>query len=233
MKFSTLNDFDLIEIEAPPGSPALIILHGYGADYRDLAPIAVEVPTEKPFHWYFVNAPFPCPGLEAFGGRMWFPIDMAGLQEAIAQDRFREFFNSGIPHGIVEARDKIEGLVLKIKEKHGRVVLGGFSQGAMISSLTAMTLSQHVSGLLILSGTYVAPSLWSDLVAEAKRFPVFQSHGSSDPVLPVSEARRLRDFLKESKFPIEYHEFSGGHQIPFETMEKMGAFINSLDERIN
>jgi phospholipase/carboxylesterase len=230
MKFTKINDFDVIEIEAPPGAPAIVVLHGYGADYRDLAPIATEVHLKRPYHWYFINAPFPCPGLEAFGGRMWFPIDMTGLQNAIAGDQFREFFNSGIPAGLVEARDRLEGLVQKVRERHAQVVLGGFSQGAMVASLTALSQWQSVKGLVILSGTFVAPSLWSDLIAKAELFPVFQSHGTGDPVLPISEARRLKEYLVESGFKHEYHEFNGGHQIPFDVMDALAVFLDGLAE---
>lgn len=228
MKFNQQAGFDLIEIEAPAGSPAYVVLHGYGADYRDLAPLALEIPTERPYHWYFVNAPFPCPGLEAFGGRMWFPIDMAGLQQAIARDQFREFFNSAIPSGLLEARAQIKQLLLELKQRHTHLVVGGFSQGAMVASLTALELGAEIDGLTILSGTFVAPSLWSDLVSGGVPFPIFQSHGSADPVLPVAEARRLRDFLLQAGVELEYSEFQGGHQIPFEVMERLGSFLSRL-----
>lgn len=222
--------FDVIEIPAPEGSDAIIMLHGYGADYRDLAPLSAEITVEKPYHWYFINAPFPCPGTMAFGGRMWFPIDMMGLQEAIARNQFREFFNTGIPAGLVEARERLEQLVRELHQKHAGLVLGGFSQGAMVASLTALQLSSMIKGLLILSGTFVAPSLWSDLVSQAKSFPIFQSHGESDPVLPFDEAQRLNQFLVQAGFVIQLEAFKGGHQIPYEVMDRLGVFLSHLSK---
>jgi phospholipase/carboxylesterase len=222
--------FDIIEIPAPEGSDAIIMLHGYGADYRDLAPLSAEIPVDKPYHWYFINAPFPCPGMAGFGGRMWFPIDMMGLQEAIAKNQFREFFNTGIPQGLVEARERMEILIRELHQKHSGLVIGGFSQGAMVASLAALQLSSMIKGLLILSGTFVAPSLWSDLVSEAKTFPIFQSHGEADPVLPYSEAKRLNEFLTNSGFVIQFEGFKGGHQIPYEVMDRLGAFLSHLSK---
>lgn len=232
MKFSKIVDLDIIEIEAPPGADAIVILHGYGADYRDLAAFGVEIPVERPIHWYFVNAPFAHEELKAFGGRMWFDIDMNGLQRALAEDRFAEFFAHQIPEHFYQVADQLERLMFKLKEQHGKLFMGGFSQGAMMAGFVSFKSPSLVSGLMLFSATFIAEDIWKKCINTPPHFPVFQSHGNSDPVLPLKEGRRLKDYLEAQGFSLEYHEFSGGHQIPIEVMERAGDFLSKYQRKL-
>ena len=71
-------NLDAIEIPHPdPKALTVICMHGYGADMRDLAPLAQELETKRPLRWLFPNAPEQ---LE-WGGRAWFPIDVAVFED--------------------------------------------------------------------------------------------------------------------------------------------------------
>lgn len=63
-----------------------------------------------------------------------------------------------------------------------RIVIGGFSQGAMLTTDVALHLPEPPAALLVLSGTYVAEPVWKPLVANRKGLKVLQQHGTNDQV---------------------------------------------------
>lgn len=226
MKWSKIAELDVIEVEAPPQSEAIVILHGYGADAKDLAPLAGELALQPPRHWYFLNAPLRLDGPLMIEGRMWFPIDMMSLQTAMQKGEFREFFNSEVPQGFEESLNSVTNVLQEIAHKHSKITLGGFSQGAMVAAQAALKTDVSIEKLLLFSTTFAGESLWAKAFeARDQTFKVFQSHGQQDPVLPVQEARRLNGFLTQHGIEAEYHEFSGGHEIPFEIMNKASEFL--------
>lgn len=224
MKMIRENDLDII-YKAGTSDKAIIVLHGYGASCNDLAPIGQMMDQSGHFHWYFLDAPLSVDIGYGMEGRAWFPIDMMGLQQALMKGSFRSFFADKIPDGFMEASEKVEALLKSLKEKHSSLILGGFSQGSMISSEVAFKNPGLVDKLFILSGTFVSESHWRDLLSHGTSLPIFQSHGSVDPVLPVSEARRLKEFLEENDQNHEYHEFHGGHEIPLPVIQSLSAFL--------
>ena len=106
-----------------------------------------------------------------------------------------------------------------------RTVLGGFSQGAMLSTDVALHLPEAPGGLIILSGTLINQSVWLERLKHRSGLPVLQSHGHHDPLLPFDLAVRLRDELQSAGNPVTFYEFPGGHEIPFEAMELAGKFL--------
>ena len=69
-RLARLGVLDAIEYPAEgPQALTVVCLHGYGADMRDLAPLASEIPVERPVRWIFPNAP----EILDWGGRAWFP----------------------------------------------------------------------------------------------------------------------------------------------------------------
>lgn len=230
MKWSKISDLEVIEVEAPEQSEAIVILHGYGADAKDLAPLAGELALSPPRHWYFLNAPLQLDGPVMMEGRMWFPIDMMELQAAIQQRRFREYFNQDIPAGFEKALSDVEKFLDVISSKHEKITLGGFSQGAMVAGQVALRSKASIQKLLLFSTTFAGEKLWEEAFEQNEfNFKVFQSHGLEDPVLPVEEARRLAAFLKDKGLELEYHEFSGGHEISFDIINKASSFMTQED----
>jgi phospholipase/carboxylesterase len=227
MKWSKIAGLDVIEVEAPENSEAIVILHGYGADAKDLAPLAGELALSPPRHWYFLNAPLKLDGPVMIEGRMWFPIDMMELQMSQQQGRPRDFLNKKIPEGFESSMKMVHEFLEKISSHHEKITLGGFSQGAMVASLAALRSKAPITKLLLFSTTFAAENLWEKAFEERNfDFKVFQSHGTQDPVLPVSEAQRLASYLKEKGVDHEYHEFSGGHEISYEIINKATEFLN-------
>jgi phospholipase/carboxylesterase len=107
-------------------------------------------------------------------------------------------------------------------------VLGGFSQGAMLSLDVALHSSHALAGLLLMSGTHIAAQEWASRYERRRGLPIFMSHGRNDDLLPFFVAERLHDELVSEGLPVEWHSFSGGHGIPREVLERAGAFLRRV-----
>jgi phospholipase/carboxylesterase len=117
----------------------------------------------------------------------------------------------------------------EVEQKFGadprKTVLGGFSQGAMLSCDVMLRTTQPYAGLIQLSGTLLAIQEWAPLLQKRKGLPVFQSHGRQDELLPYVGAERLRDTLTHGGISVEWHSFRGGHEIPRAVLQRLGPFI--------
>ncbi len=216
----------------------VILSHGYGAPGTDLVPLATMLhrfspPLQQKVRFLFPEAPLDLEEMGLPGGRAWWHLNIWKLQEAVATGQYRDMPNES-PEGLPAARDALLSLLKDVIEATGiplaRTVLGGFSQGAMLSTDVALHLPEAPAGLIILSGTLITQSAWRDRLRHRSGLPVLQSHGRHDPVLPFDIACLLRDALQDAGNPVTFYEFPGGHEIPFEVMELGARF---LEDRLN
>lgn len=199
--------------EGGGSGPVVVLMHGYGAPGTDLVSLwrALAVPQEVRF--VFPEAPLEL----GFGGRAWWPIDMVRLQDRFTKEGADRLIDE-VPAGIDEARaavlELLDALERDFAAHPDQVVIGGFSQGAMLATDTVLRSTRAFAGLAIMSGTLVSHSQWLPLMPARKGLPVLQSHGRADPVLPFAIAERLRDELGAAGLPVEFTPFNGGHGIP-------------------
>lgn len=213
MENHTIQDLETL---VQPGSSdtAIILLHGFGANFQDLGPLAQVLDKEQRFHWYFPNGFVRVPLSPFYDARAWMMIDLAEYDRAIRAGEFREFANQ-VPDGFLEASQKVQSFLDDVAKRHSKIILGGFSQGAMASVDVALNTSVDLEKLILLSGTFVAEDRWQSLLKNcSQKFNVFQSHGRSDPVLPFAESERLSETLKEHGHTVSWHPFEGQHEIP-------------------
>jgi phospholipase/carboxylesterase len=219
-----LGDLDAIEFpEKDPKALTVVCLHGYGADMRDLAPLAPEIPVERPVRWIFPDAP----EVLDWGGRAWFPIDVAAFEEAQRTGQPRDLSRRE-PEGMSIARAEMKGLLEELAVPWKSLVLMGFSQGAMMAVDLAARAPESAAGVAILSGTLVDRKVLAASAAKHKGLPFFQSHGSVDPILGFREALALESELKTAGWKGELKRFEGGHAIPPEIVAELGAWLEAL-----
>ena len=210
--------------------PIVVLLHGFGAPGDDLVPLwrALDVPPSVRF--VFPEAPVALPW-QFGGGRAWWMIDMDALQR-LARRVSAGGMADEIPEGMAEARQKLAAMLSALSRDKalgsGPLVLGGFSQGAMLSCDTALHSDLPLAGLVVLSGTLLAEREWVPRMATRKGLPVLQSHGVEDPLLPLAWAERLRDRMSEAGMPVEWIQFRGGHEIPQTVLDRLGRFVTRV-----
>lgn len=210
-----------------------ILCHGFGAPATDLVPLAHELLDAEPrlrdaLGFVFPAAPLSLEAQGMPGGRAWWPLDMQRLNAAMMGGELRDL-RQDVPEGLQDARRMMLALIEELQGITGlsnqQLVLGGFSQGAMLATDVALHLAEPAAALCLLSGTLLAESVWSSRLDNGWSIPVLQSHGFQDPILPFSGAEALRDLLSQSGFPVEFIPFTGQHTIPWDVLRRLATWL--------
>ena len=217
----------------------LILCHGYGAPGTDLVPLAQELISlddrfAKEVAFVFPEAPHDLAELGMPGGRAWWPINMQRLQQMMQTNDFQELAKSE-PPGMSQAREMFRDFLAEYlsmsSSSIGDVVLGGFSQGAMLVTDATLRLGQSPAGLCVLSGTLLCKEEWTELAVHRTGMPVVQTHGTMDPVLPFAMAEELRDLLSDAGLNVTFQDFPGMHTITWEGLELVAKLLKQLLDR--
>ena len=209
--------------------PMVVLMHGFGAPGTDLLPLAGEIEAPAGTRFAFPEAPNLLPfDLGGGVGRAWWMIDVMRLQMAMMLGQERDL-SAEVPEGLPAARALVEAMLVELVERfavdRGKLVLGGFSQGAMLACDVTLRDRQPLAGLVLLSGTYLAADEWTPLMDQRAGLPVLQSHGRQDPLLPFSLAERLRDALAGAGLEVTWVPFDGGHGIGLEVLDQLSGFL--------
>lgn len=224
----------IVEPDVPEGVALNVVLsHGYGAPGDDLVPLApmivkFERSLSESVRFIFPEAPLDLGDLGMPDGRAWWHLDLMCLQAAVATGHYRELTQRR-PDGLVETREKFQKMLDECTQETGipvsRTVLGGFSQGAMLSTDVSLHLATPPAGLIILSGSLINHDEWQERLKSRSGLAVLQSHGRYDPLLPFEFSVQLRIELEAAKNEVEFYEFPGQHEIPFEVMKLAADFL--------
>ena len=210
--------------------PLVVLLHGFGAPGHDLVPLAEALAVPIGTRFLFPEGPLSL--TMGYGdSRAWWLIDMARLEADRAAGRVRDL-SSEVPRGLSAVRETFENFLKQLPRAmpldYTRTVIGGFSQGAMLTCDLVMRTALPFAGLVQLSGTLIAQQDWRLPVAKRTGMPVFQSHGTQDPILPFVMAERLRDELLKAGLSVEWQSFRGGHEIPEAIFRQLGTFMTKV-----
>lgn len=199
------------------------MIHGYGANAPDLYPLAGVLTSPRIKNWYFPNGILDAPGVP--NGRAWFPLDVQALEKALQTGEFRDF--SPLPKGLEVAHERLCGFMEAAGLNPATTLIGGFSQGAMLATHTSLKSKVDFLGLMILSGTMIAEELWRSLIPQ-KKLSFFQSHGTSDPLLPYNRAEMLNQLMQENDWHGDFVSFRGGHEIPPNVVSQLQKFVHGF-----
>jgi phospholipase/carboxylesterase len=181
--------------ERPAGGTAqgaLVLLHGRGADEHDLFPLLDELDPERHLDGYCPRAPLSLPP----GGAHWYVVPRVGFPD-------RATFDASYR----EASEWLDSL------PHSRIVLGGFSQGAVMSYALGLGADRaRPAAIAAFSGFIPQVDGWS-LDLERPLPPIAIGHGEYDPVIDVEFARDARDTLLEAGAELLYREYPLPHTL--------------------
>jgi phospholipase/carboxylesterase len=210
----------LLSAERPAaGDPAglLVLHHGRGADERDLLGLADVLDPERRLHVVTPRAPFTLAGSP---GYHWYVVERVGHPD---HDTFhRGFAALAAFHDALWAQTGIPP---------GQTVLGGFSQGAVMSYALALSPARLTpTGLFAFSGFLPVVDGWALDPESARGLATFVAHGRADPVIEVGFGRAARRSLERAGAEIDYQETDGGHQIAPVALDGARAW---LDRRLS
>jgi len=186
--------------------PMVIVMHGRGADANDLADIAPAL-DRGGARFVFPNAPKPFEPYRGMSfGFTWFD-GWPPTHDSI----------DGSRHLILKFIDEV---TQRYPTPRGKLILAGFSQGALMSLDVGFRTGQPLAGIVAMSG-----ALFEDELPNFTNIPVLIVHGVDDEVIPVLAARRTRRVLEDHGLSPEYHEFAMGHWVTEESIVVVGEFI--------
>lgn len=203
---------------APPRA-MMVWLHGLGADGYDLEPVADMLQLSGIRH-VFPHAPVRSVTIN--GGmamRAWFDIASPDLR---AQEDSA---------GVLASARQVAELVHALRgESALPVVLGGFSQGAVISLATAAHDMPSLTGVAAMSG-YVPQFLLPSLFRLAG-MRVMMAHGEQDEVIPFALGRVGHDALVQAGAVVDWHAYAMPHTICQQEISDMAGWLRSLLEEV-
>jgi phospholipase/carboxylesterase len=200
------------------GTPegALVLFHGRGTDEHDLFPLLDVLDPERRLLGATARGPLSLPP----GGAHWYAVRRVGYPDA-------ETFHATYP----QVSTWLDGLLAEHGIPPERTILGGFSQGSVMSY--ALGLGQRrprPAGIMALSGFIPEVEGFEIDFGTAAGLPVAIGHGTYDPVISVEFGRDARDRLTEAGADVSYRESPMAHTIdPAFLRELPGWLRRSLD----
>jgi phospholipase/carboxylesterase len=153
---------------------------------------------------------------------------------AMATGEFREL-RTEAPELLPEMSGRLTQLVDELCERtklpKSRVIVGGFSQGAMLSTDAALRMPERPAGLIVWSGTLLNEVAWTQAASQGSSLQVVQSHAVDDAILPYSGAVALRDMLTAAGHSVDFLRFRGGHSIPEPAIGAAARLIENVVSR--
>jgi phospholipase/carboxylesterase len=205
----------------------IILFHGYGADAFDLQTMSDVINPKDAKNWLFPQAPLEVPIGPGWTGRAWWNIDMLAIQEAANRGGHRDMTNEN-PEGLIKFRPQLLEMIEKTKVPWNKIILGGFSQGAMLATDLFLHAPAAPKGLMIFSGQLICKENWKALVANRAGKKFFMCHGTKDPVLSITGAQRLESLLTQNGMKGKLLSFPGVHEIPQLAISAATEYLNSL-----
>jgi thioredoxin 1 len=196
----------------------LLLVHGYGADERDLGGLLPYLDPEGRFCVVLPRGPEAAPGTPGFAWYSWSP-----------QGEFD-------PEAFATSLDALDDLLDEQCEAQGfdrsQALVAGFSQGAGMMLALALRRSDRPRPLGVYAMSPALPGIdifdadWE----AAREIPVLIQHGDQDPLVPVARARQLARALEGQGLPVVYSEFPMGHQVALESIRHGRSWLDGVIE---
>jgi phospholipase/carboxylesterase len=202
-----ITPLDVTTVTRGTGAWHVVLLHGYGSAPDDLVPLAEALAARVPATFVVPGSPLPWHGDAR--GRVWF--------DQHHEDAARE---------IRVARATIDALIdaQGVPEEH--VIIGGFSQGAILSIDMALAgRHRHLGGIAVLSGRALDHP--ASAYARLAHLPIFSSHGHADHLVPFARGERFVNRAREAGADVDFHEFDGDHEIPNAIIDALATWLRA------
>ena len=181
---------------------AVILLHGYGGDGKDISMLTLN------WKRFLPNTVFLCPN-----GHEKCSINQSGFQWFdLSKDD---------PKYIIEQSLKAEQIIKKyineVKElyklNNSQICLSGFSQGCMMSINIGLTSDENFNCVVGFSGKIIDKDNLAKRISSTTKMLLL--HGDKDAVVPASNLLDAKDFLLRNKIEVETNMISDcDHHIP-------------------
>jgi phospholipase/carboxylesterase len=199
--------------------PVLIMLHGYGSNESDL--FAMAQGFDERYLVLSVRGPLNVKNM----GYAWYDLNFLP--------------NKKITHNFEQAKKSSEKLKSFISEAckvykadSTKIILMGFSQGAILAIHMGLSYPGKIYGVMALSGRMMEES--KTVKTDSKKLQelkVFLAHGYSDNVIDYKEALKAHEFLKEKQIKnLSFKSYEMPHSINGEELKDIQAWLKKHAE---
>ncbi|MBC7379311.1 MAG: dienelactone hydrolase family protein [Burkholderiaceae bacterium] len=193
-------------------------MHGVGSNEADLFGLAPAVPPQ--FHVLSLRAP----NVLGPGSYAWFEFGVRPTGERVINEAQE-----------AASRAQLSTLIASAARQLGvpaeRVVVGGFSQGGIMSLSLLLAQPALMQGAMILHSRLLPQMLPLQAPAEALRGKqLWVSHGLQDNVIPIASAHQIRDHVSALRLTLKYAEFPGMHEIRPEELRQAMVWLQGLTQ---
>lgn len=188
---------------------ALVLFHGRGADERDLFPLLDELDPGRRLLGITPRGPLSLPP----GGAHWYRL--GGIPTPDPATFFPTF---------EIAASFLDALPVPID----RVVLGGFSQGAVMSWALGLGKNRpRPAAIMALSGFMPEVEGFELDLADLDDYPIAIAHGSLDPIIPVELGRAAAERVRDAGADLLWRETPVPHTIDPSVLSELQAFVGA------
>ena len=197
---------------------AIILLHGYGGDGKDISMLTLN------WKRFLKNTVFLCPDAQEKCtinpiGYQWFDLNTEDSEYILKESK--------------KAEDILNNYILEVSSyfnlEYSKICISGFSQGCMMSLNIGITSEKEFSCIVGFSGKILN---MQDLSARIKsKTNILLIHGENDPIVPPSSLLEAEDFFIRNNIKIETLMIKNcDHHIP---IEASSAALNFIKKNLN
>ena len=192
---------------------AVILLHGYGGDGKDISMLTLN------WKRFLKNTIFLCPDAHEVcninpSGFQWFDLNDDNPEKILVESKKAEN----------KIKQYIDEIKLEYKLKNSQICISGFSQGCMMSINVGLTFNESFNCIVGFSGKIIEKK---DLSSRIKsKTNILLLHGDSDPIVSPNNLLDAKDFLIRHKINVETLMIKNcDHYIPIEASSAALNFI--------
>jgi phospholipase/carboxylesterase len=190
---------------------ALVLLHGRGVSENDLFPLLDELDPERRLLGATPRGPLSLPP----GGNHWYAVRRIGYPDPATFHQVYPVLSAWVDE-LLAANDV----------PHERALIGGFSQGAVMSYALGLGAGRPApAGLLAFSGFMPTVEGFELDLSDREGLPVAIGHGTHDPVIGVEFGRDARDRLEAAGAEVIYRESPMPHAIDPDYLAELRAWV--------
>ena len=194
----------IIKTEENTINNAIVLLHGYGGDGKDISMLSLN------WKRFLPNTIFLCPDAHEIcainpNGFQWFDLTKEDPEYILKESQKAE---SKILNFIDEVKNEY-------KLKNSQICLSGFSQGSMMSINLGLTSKEDYNCVVGFSGKIINKK--NLLKRKTSNTNMLLIHGELDQVVPPHSLLEAKDFLIRNNIEVETHMIKNcDHNIPIE-----------------
>ena len=211
-----------VEIEPKlPANASVIWLHGLGANGHDFAPIVpmFALPVEHQVRYVFPHAPeIKVTINNGYKMPAWYDILEMTLERKIDMS------------GLMMSVEQVQNLIQREIDRgidSTRIIVAGFSQGGAVAYQSALTFSQPLAGLMVMS-SYFATYKTIELHKSNLTLPIHVYHGSADPVVAESLGLDAVKYLEALGYAPRYSRYPAEHTVTPQQINDISQHITQF-----